>query len=184
MIKGVGRDAPIEGDASGYNTSSTPYRMDLLFFRAILHVAEIMQYGAKNHGENNWRKGGVDKHLNKALIHLACYYAGDKQDDHLGHAAWRTMAALEIQLSSEELATASREDIDGLLPQYAQPPLWEIYYMTTDDPPEKRTIGLVWNEKDAMTMCEKHNRSSADPWPNVYQYGKYVPKAEAKTGQG
>lgn len=99
MIKGVGPDEPIESDANGYNTSKTPYRFDLMPGAALLHMAEIMGVGAETHGADNWRNGSVASHLNKAAVHLFAHLAGDTQDDHIGHFAWRAMAALEIHLS-------------------------------------------------------------------------------------
>lgn len=102
LVKGVGPDTPIIESESGYRTSQVPYRMNLMFWRAILHTSEIMAIGAQSHGEDNWRKGSADDHLNKALIHLAAHYIGDTSDDHLGHAAWRVMAALEIELANKK----------------------------------------------------------------------------------
>lgn len=97
-IKGVGPDEPIVADEAGYKTSVSPYRMDLMPPNALLHLAAIMCDGAKTHGENNWLNGTVDKHLNKALVHIFAHLAGDESDDHIGHAAWRMMAALELHL--------------------------------------------------------------------------------------
>jgi hypothetical protein len=75
--------------------------MDLMPGAALLHMAEIMGEGAKTHGENNWLNGSVESHLNKMLIHALAYMAGDRTDDHIGHMAWRGMAALEVKLQSE-----------------------------------------------------------------------------------
>lgn len=100
MIEGVGPDEPILADEKGYRSSQTPYRMDLMPGAAILHLAAIMAQGAASHGENNWKRGAVEDHLNKCLVHLMAHLAGDTSDDHLGHAAWRAMAALEIHLGS------------------------------------------------------------------------------------
>lgn len=101
-VRGVGPDEPIEEDNNGYRSSKTPYRMDLMPGAALLHMAEIMGDGAKTHGENNWKNGTVESHLNKLLVHAFAYLAGDKQDDHLGHLAWRGMAALEIFLQTQK----------------------------------------------------------------------------------
>lgn len=98
MIEGVGPQEPILADANGYKSSKTPYRMDLIQANAMLHVAKIMAEGAESHGENNWKNGTVENHLNKMLVHALAYLAGDTQDDHLGHMAWRALAALEIDL--------------------------------------------------------------------------------------
>ena len=99
IVEGVGPDAPMVSDDRGYVSSATPYRMDLMPGKSLLHMAAIMAEGAKTHGENNWKNGSVENHLNKMLVHVFAYLAGDRQDDHLGHAAWRAMAALEIHLN-------------------------------------------------------------------------------------
>jgi len=104
-IRAVGPNEPIVADDKGYKTSQVPYRMDLMPGAAMLHLGHIMDYGAQSHGENNWRKGTVEDHLNKALVHVFAYLAGDAQDDHLGHFAWRAMAALEIHLGGQPDAT-------------------------------------------------------------------------------
>lgn len=101
MVKGVGPTEPIEADGKGYKTSRTPYRFDLMPGAALLHMAEIMAIGAESHGENNWKRGTVEDHLNKMLTHAFAHLAGDTTDDHLGHLAWRAMAALEIQLTED-----------------------------------------------------------------------------------
>lgn len=101
VVRGVGPEAPIEVDERGYRSSKVPYRMDLMPGRALLHMAEIMCEGAKSHGESNWKNGDVNNHLNKMLVHAFAYLAGDTSDDHLGHAAWRAMAALEISLQNK-----------------------------------------------------------------------------------
>jgi hypothetical protein len=103
-IRGVGPDVPIEADEKGYRSSPVPYRFDLMPGDALLHMAAIMAAGADSHGANNWRKGNVDNHLNKAMVHVFAYLAGDTSDNHVGHAAWRMMAALEVYLQDERAA--------------------------------------------------------------------------------
>jgi hypothetical protein len=98
IVPGVGPDAPIQENENGYRSSRTPYRMDLMPGKALLHMANIMSEGAASHGENNWKNGTVNEHLNKMLVHVFAHLAGDTSDDHIGHAAWRAMAALEIYL--------------------------------------------------------------------------------------
>ncbi len=103
-IDGVGADAPTATNAHGGNQSHLPYRCDLLQPHALLHLAKIMEYGARKYGANNWHKITCNEHLNHALTHLFAHLAGDTQDDHLGHAAWRIMSALDQVLSGREKA--------------------------------------------------------------------------------
>jgi hypothetical protein len=102
LIDGVGPDAPIEENDKGYRSSRTPYRMDLMPGKALLHLSAIMCEGAQTHGENNWKNGTVNDHLNKMLVHVFAHLAGDTSDNHIGHMAWRAMAALEIHLQEQK----------------------------------------------------------------------------------
>lgn len=106
-IHGVGPEAEIVADEKGYRSSETPYRMDLMPGAALLHLAAITKTGAESHGDNNWLNGSVENHLNKGLIHIFAHQAGDESDDHIGHAAWRLMAALEIHLRRKAAAAAA-----------------------------------------------------------------------------
>ena len=101
-IEGVGPEAPTVTNDRGGRQSDSPYRTDLLQAHAVLHLAKIMKYGADKYGENNWHAISEREHLNHALTHLLALLAGDAQDDHLGHAAWRVMAALDQRLSGRD----------------------------------------------------------------------------------
>lgn len=83
---------------AGAKQSRTVYRMDLIQARAVLEVAKVMEEGSKKYGENNWHKIPTKDHINHALIHLLAYLIGDEQEPHLPHAAWRVLAALEVEL--------------------------------------------------------------------------------------
>lgn len=97
-LKGVGPDTDIEVNEIGAKQSRVPYRMDLMPPQATLAVANVLHSGAEKYGANNWHGIPVDDHLNHALVHMYAYLAGDKQDDHLEHAACRALMALEIKL--------------------------------------------------------------------------------------
>lgn len=97
-VNGLEPDAPMVEDANGYKTRATPYRLDLMPADAILHVTSIFTSGAKDHGDWNWLKGSALHHVGKAGVHLLAWMAGDRSDDHLGHAACRVMMALTLEL--------------------------------------------------------------------------------------
>lgn len=62
-------------------------------------MAEAMAHGAAKYGEGNWTLGMPVKFLlNHALGHVFQYLAGDRSEDHLGHAA----ANLFMACHSEE----------------------------------------------------------------------------------
>jgi hypothetical protein len=98
LVHGVGPEAPIVADKNGYKTSTVPYSWIVGPHRAMLAVANITFLGAKSHGDDNWKKGSINDHVEKCLTHLFAYLAGDRSDDHLGHAAWRALAAKEIEI--------------------------------------------------------------------------------------
>jgi hypothetical protein len=98
VVEGVGADAPTVVNEAGAKQSATLYRADLLPAAATLAVAGVLKHGADKYGDNNWRGIPVDDHLNHAMVHVFAYLAGDKQDDHLEHAACRMLMALEKKL--------------------------------------------------------------------------------------
>jgi len=101
-VLGVGPDAPIEILANGAKQSSSPYRLDLIPPLALLDVASILREGALKYGENNWRGISIEDNINHALVHVYAYLSGDKQDNHLGHAACRLQFALELAIIEEK----------------------------------------------------------------------------------
>ncbi len=101
LVAGVGPDAPTVVLSNGAKQSATPARLDLIPMLALLHVGAILKEGAEKYGEGNWLGIPVRMHVNKALIHLAAFLAGDTQDDHLGHACCRIQMALERKILDE-----------------------------------------------------------------------------------
>ena len=92
-------EAPTEVNSDGGRQSYLGARADLIPAKALLHVAGILDAGAKKYGEENWRKIPTRDHVNHALVHLFAHLSGDTQDDHLGHACCRLQMALETHLS-------------------------------------------------------------------------------------
>lgn len=76
------------------NQSPTHYRFDLMDPEAMFALGKVLHEGAEKYGEANWRHIPRRNHLNKALIHIYAYLAGDTQDDHLEHAFTRLMMAI------------------------------------------------------------------------------------------
>ena len=104
MVDGVGPDAAVVTDPeTGAKQSAVTYRCDLLPPLASLRVASILHEGSSKYGDWNWFKIPPGDHLNHALIHIFAFLAGDKSDDHLGHAACRMLMAMERVLMDERL---------------------------------------------------------------------------------
>lgn len=89
----VGPDAPIVENERGGKQSHVAYRYDLIPPEVLERIARIFDYGAQRYEPNNWKLISIDEHLNHAFTHMIAYRLGDTNDDHLGHAAWRLLAA-------------------------------------------------------------------------------------------
>ena len=94
-VAGVGPDAPTVTNAAGAKQSELRYRCDLLPAKATLAVAAVLHHGEVKYGKDNWRGIPQSDHINHAMTHYLAWLAGDKSDDHLGHAACRALMAIE-----------------------------------------------------------------------------------------
>lgn len=108
-IKGVGPDSPMVTTQGGGKQSDIPYRCDLFPAGAYLHVSAILAEGAKKYSEWNWVNVPFGDHINHVLTHIKAYGAGDRSDDHIGHAACRMMMALELLLDMKDREREANE---------------------------------------------------------------------------
>lgn len=101
LIAGVEPDAPVITNKNGGKQSDTPYGFHLLPISALFDAAKVAKYGADKYGETfserNYTKIDTIEHLNHAIQHIYAFLAGDKQDDHLGHAIVRLMFAFDVE---------------------------------------------------------------------------------------
>ena len=99
LVKGVEPDAPVVVNEKGGKQSDSPYAFHMIPVSSILAAAEVCSYGAKKYGETigdrNYTKIPTAEHINHAIAHMYAYLAGDRTDDHLGHAIVRTMFAYD-----------------------------------------------------------------------------------------
>lgn len=73
-------------------------RYDLISPFGLQRLAIRYALGARNFGDNNWRKGmPFSALLNHILNHLTLYLAGEKGTDHLAGAAWGLFALMEFE---------------------------------------------------------------------------------------
>lgn len=70
-------------------------RYDLVSPIGLEAVARACKEGAEKYGDFNWERG-MPAHdlLNHALRHIYKWLGGDRNEEHLGHAAWGVMAAI------------------------------------------------------------------------------------------
>lgn len=79
-------------------------RMDLLPWAAIIEVSKHCEEGAKKYGEHNVDKGIPTSSLcDSAARHLAKYFNGWTDEDHLVAAAWNLLWAIEMTLGRPDM---------------------------------------------------------------------------------
>ena len=103
QLKDEGIDSSIVEAEPGCAGKQSPtfYRFDLWDAEVQLKIAEIFAKGAEKYGADNWKHIPSRNHLNKALIHIWGWISGNREDDHLLHAAWRVMAAYVVHRDKE-----------------------------------------------------------------------------------
>ena len=85
-------------------------RYDLVSPIGLEAVARACAEGAERYGDYNWEKGmPVHDLLNHVLRHINLFLSGDREEDHLGHAAWGCMAAVHSDKLWPELNSNLRE---------------------------------------------------------------------------
>jgi len=74
------------------------FRYDLVSPIGLREVARTCAEGAAKYGDWNWENGmPVHDLLNHAIAHLYQFLSGDRNEPHLGHAAWNVLAAIHSQ---------------------------------------------------------------------------------------
>jgi hypothetical protein len=70
-------------------------RYDLISPVGLAAVAAACAEGASKYGDYNWEKG-MPAHdmINHALRHIYLFLSGNRDEDHLGHAAWNVIGAI------------------------------------------------------------------------------------------
>ena len=76
-------------------------RFDLIPPTAMMAVAKAMAQGARRYGDYNWQGLPMENILNHAMRHIVLYMEGDRDEDHLGHAAANLMMAKDAQVRNE-----------------------------------------------------------------------------------
>jgi hypothetical protein len=79
-------------------------RLDLIPPSAFLSAGDVLTYGAKKYGPENWRKipNGQDRFFGAALRHLMAWRSGEKTDPesglpHVAHALTNLMFLNELE---------------------------------------------------------------------------------------
>lgn len=93
-------------------------RYDLVSPIGLEAVARACREGADKYGDFNWEKG-MPAHdlLNHALRHIYKWLAGDRSEEHLGHAAWGVMGAIHSMEVWPEINRGTLREAGCRLPE-------------------------------------------------------------------
>jgi hypothetical protein len=79
-------------------------RYDLITPIGLRRLAETYAEGAAKFGQFNWENGmPVTDLLNHAIAHVYKFLGGDRNEDHLAHAAWNLLGAIHSMEKWPEL---------------------------------------------------------------------------------
>jgi hypothetical protein len=93
------RDDPIETNKDGGSQSVIAHTFTTLPLNALSALSQLQRLGDQKYGAHNWRAISEADHMDHAFAHMLGHSTGDRTEDHLLHAAWRLMAALEVRLT-------------------------------------------------------------------------------------
>ena len=102
-VSGMGPDSPVIENSNGAKQSSIPAVFTTMPLHALWELAKLQKYGDDKYGPGNWRGIAENDHIDHAFAHLMADRLGDVSDDHLLHATWRLMAALETRLFNNRM---------------------------------------------------------------------------------
>lgn len=92
------------------SSDTSEVRYDLISPVGLEAVARACAEGAEKYGDYNWEKGmPASDILNHVIRHINLFLSGDREEDHLGHAAWGCMAAVHSTKLWPELNSNLRE---------------------------------------------------------------------------
>lgn len=100
---------------SGATSSSEKPRYDLIPHVALRRLAERFGYGAKKHGDHNYKQGSADDAFirdrkNHMIEHAVKYANGDRSTDHLGAVMCNAAMLAELERMVE---SSKSEDFPG-----------------------------------------------------------------------
>lgn len=69
-----------------FDNGKTPY--ELIDWKAIEELAEILQFGANKYGPNNWQQldNAPDRYFSATMRHLLAYRSGESVDPETGRS--------------------------------------------------------------------------------------------------
>ncbi len=101
-IQGIGPNAKTVVNEEGGRQSKTDYAADCVPPLAFARICKVLSEGRNKYGRHNWLHiPNTLEHINKAIMHVYAYLAGDRQEnldpsEHLAHSICRLMFALDL----------------------------------------------------------------------------------------
>lgn len=95
MIKAT-EDSKVKYESGAVRSSDAELtRYDLISPIGLAAVAAACAEGAQKYAPFNWERGmPATDMLNHGIRHIYLFLAGDRSEDHLGHAAWNVLGAI------------------------------------------------------------------------------------------
>lgn len=98
----------VSNSAGAYRSETKP-KYSLIPLSALKRLAVVLTEGSLKYGEYNWENGlGIRPTLDHAIEHIYLYLAGDRSEDHLGHAFCNLAFCIESQEKWPHLNTDLR----------------------------------------------------------------------------
>lgn len=102
---------------SGATSSTEKPRYDLIPKTALQRLAERFGYGAKKHGDHNYKQGVNDPafirdRINHLIEHAVNYANGDRSTDHLGAVLCNAAMLAELERLAGERAINQQFGVD------------------------------------------------------------------------
>ena len=91
------------GEASKSGDEPKKARLDLVPFAAVEQIAEVLTFGAKKYGDNNWARGARwGRYFAAMMRHMWAWWRGQENDpetgkSHLAHAGCCLLFLMEYQ---------------------------------------------------------------------------------------
>lgn len=96
-------------------------RYDLISPIGLRALAKTYAEGAEKFGAHNWENGmPATDMLNHAIAHIFNFLEGNRDEDHLGHAAWNIIGAIHSLELWPHLNAGAFRDKDCTIPANAK----------------------------------------------------------------
>jgi hypothetical protein len=97
-------DREVHATGAVRSTDANNVRYDLISPQALRRLAMTYDEGAKKYGAFNYKKGfQIQSLMNHAIRHCYLFLEGNTDEDHLPHAIWNLMTAIEMMETRPEL---------------------------------------------------------------------------------